>query len=115
MAKQRLQRLPLQWLRTGAWLVGLWLISLTAVAADPTRPPQWSVGSETVVRSELVLQQVIWRSDAPLAVINQQVLAPGDSVDGATLQHIGRTHVVVVQNGQSRRLDLLATTKIKVQ
>ncbi|WP_157729691.1 hypothetical protein [Bacterioplanes sanyensis] len=91
-------------------------ISSISWAADPTRPPQWSPSSApSAVVEPLQLQQIIWREDVPVAVINQQVVTSGQQIDGALLERIGRNYVVVRQGGQQRRLELLTSTKTKVQ
>ena len=94
----------------------LGLLAMPALALDPTRPPSWQAYSGAPSSTDaLVLQQIIWRDHNPKVVINEQVLRLGDRVAGATLAYIGRTHVILQQAGQSQRLELLATTKMKVQ
>jgi len=87
--------------------------SVVALAADPTRPPDWM--TNTVHESQplpvLTLQQIRVSPTDAVAVINNQLVRVGDNIDGAQVLAI-KAGVVTVKIRQKRQeLSLLNNTR----
>lgn len=90
-------------------------LTLSALAADPTRPPGWGGVVETESRPqplpELTLQQIRVSASDAVAVINNQLVRVGDRIDGAQIIAI-KNGVVTIKIQQKRQeLSLLNHTR----
>lgn len=84
------------------------------VQADPTRPPGWGVAPAVSESARpLQLQQITRYGSQASAVINNQLVAVGDSVDGARVMAIQTDRVVLQQRGQRRELTLFNRADVK--
>lgn len=86
----------------------------TAVQADPTRPPGWGAAVSPAVSSKpLQLQQITRYGSQASAVINNQLVETGDSVEGARVLAIHADRVLVQVRGQRRELILFNSEDVK--
>ena len=85
----------------------------TAVQADPTRPPGWGAAAPAVSSKPLQLQQITRYGSQASAVINNQLVETGDSVEGARVLAIHADRVLVQVRGQRRELILFNSEDVK--
>ena len=86
-------------------------------AGDPTRPPYLnSRPAPKVVReaplAPLALSAIFYSQQRKLAIINDSILRVGESIEGATITDISRTHVTVLRRGKSSQLRLPVSSTI---
>ncbi len=106
-----------------AWGVGAAVLAQsTAVAQerDPTRPGVMAgtpSGSGISHAARLTLQAIFFSSDSRQAVINNQVVAEGDTLAGSTIEQINANTVVLRARGASNAapavLHLSSPTPVK--
>ncbi len=52
--------------------------------------------------ADLTLQAILWDEKAPFAVINNDILAPGEKIKQVTIKQIGREEVILEHDGVLR-------------
>ena len=87
--------------------------AVTAVQADPTRPPGWGAAAAPVSSKPLQLQQITYSASQASAVINGQLVTTGASVDGAKVLTIKPDRVLILVRGQRRELTLFNRADVK--
>lgn len=88
--------------------------AVTAVQADPTRPPGWGATAAPAASSKpLQLQQITYSASQASAVINGQLVTTGASVDGAKVLTIKPDRVLILVRGQRRELTLFNRADVK--
>jgi hypothetical protein len=88
------------------------LSELNLAALDALRKPEWGRDPfvlprpEEVMAGTLHLTAILYGQDSSLAVINGQLLKPGDNVEGRRILKIGEDYVVVREGTRTRRLEV---------
>jgi len=95
-------------------VMALWPL-VAAAALDPTRPPGSNsagtgTGSTTItVAPRLpVLRYIQYSAERRLVMLDDQLLAEGQSAYGVTVRHILPNAVVVIHNGREKTLQIFA-------
>lgn len=103
-----------------AKIIALWSFALAAVPAhaveyaadglrDPFRPligDNGPVSGPAVPAEGFTLQGILWSPASPQAIVNGQVVKPGDRVEGAEVAAIERRLVRLSIDGEERILTL---------